>query len=190
MSSGVCVNHLLETNSGTIQASNLSEHILAVIVRHLHSSVVIRQGRVRHFESLDRDGADTPQVCLITLAFQNCFLSEFNSILFFKLTDHCLEEFKLVFLLNNFGVDFYTYFLVESPLVMLVSSDFSKELHTLKCSSYETLLVELLTEHSVGSFACSWSSIIVEESENELLSSSLEPSIHSNVYNVLKVLVL
>jgi hypothetical protein len=47
-----------------------------------------------------------------------------------------------------------------------------------------------VTENSVSSFTCSWSGIVVKESEDELLPSSLEPRIYSYVYDVLKVLVL
>jgi len=39
-------------------------------------------------------------------------------------------------------------------------------------------------------FTRSWSGIVMKESKNELLPSSFEPSMDSNIYDVLKVLVL
>ena len=165
MSSGIWINHFFKTNACTIQVSDLSENIFAIIIWHLHTSVVIRKCGVRHFQGLDRNRTNTSKIGLIALTLKNCLLSKFNSILFFKFTDHGLQELKLIFLLNDFSFYLYVYFFIESLLIMLVTCYFSIQLTPLKASSLKTFQVEFLTEYGMSTFTGFWCCIIVEESE-------------------------
>jgi hypothetical protein len=86
------IDYLLEAGGGAVEASNLIENVPSIVVWHLHASVVVIQSRIAHLQRLHRDRRNTTEVGLITLALQDCLLSELNAVLFFKFADHSLEE--------------------------------------------------------------------------------------------------
>ena len=145
---------------------------------------------MRHFQSLNRNSTDTPKIGLITLALQNGLLSELDPVLLFKFTDHCLQELKLIFLLNHFLVHRDSYFLVESPLEMFVSGNLGIELETLEASSLQPFKVEFVAKNSMCSLTSLGSCVVCQCSKNELFSSSLMPSSDTLVYYCGEVIVL
>jgi len=77
------------------QIQHLILDVRAIIGRHPHSLVEILQGAVGHLQRLSTDCRHTSQVGLVTLVLENCFFSDFNSVLLLQLLNHRLNKFIL-----------------------------------------------------------------------------------------------
>ena len=134
----------MEAGAGSVEAANLRENVLPVVVWHFHALIVISQRGIRHFEGLHGHGADTSEVGLIALVLEDCFLSQLDSVLLLELSDHGLEELQLVLLFNDFRVDLDVDLLLDSSLVKFIAGDLREELEGLDAPLLEALGVEII----------------------------------------------
>ena len=79
----------------SLKLSHLLMDIVSIVSGHLHTLVEVIKCWVTHFQCFCWDSWDTSEVSSITLVLEDCFLSQFNPVLFLKLLDKRLEEFLL-----------------------------------------------------------------------------------------------
>ena len=97
-SSSFVFNLLLNLSSQgccTLKLSHLLMDIVSIVSGHLHTLVEVIKCWVTHFQCFCWDSWDTSEVSSITLVLEDCFLSQFNPVLFLKLLDKRFEEFLL-----------------------------------------------------------------------------------------------
>jgi len=119
------VDHLFEACARSIQAPDLSEDVLAVVVRHFHALVEVAEGRVRHLQGLHRDRRGTSKVGAIGLSFEDGLLSLLDLMFLLQLLQHGLQEEELLLLLLDLLVDFLVDLVHDALLEKLVACDIS-----------------------------------------------------------------
>ena len=129
-----------------IEAAHLVVDVLAIVHRHLHSSVVVLQRAVTHLKSFLANRGGAPQVSLVTLILQNGLLPELNSVLLLELFDHAFQKFKLQLLFLDHGLDFGSDPLPNLAFVHAISSDLGVQLHVSEGTHHEASSVEIIAK--------------------------------------------
>ena len=91
----------------SLQLSDLIMNVLSVISWHFHALIEIIKCWVRHLKCFIWNCGYTSQISLIALVLQDCFLSQFNPVLFFKFLYQSFQELllSLQFLYLRFDLD-------------------------------------------------------------------------------------
>lgn len=184
------INNLLEPSAGPIKISHVIKHILSIVTGHLHASIVISKSRVGHLESLHGYGTDASQVGLVALALENCLLSQLDSILLLKLSDHRLQEFELILLLDHFGFDVDGHLLFHSFFVELVSRDFGIKFESFHSASKMPLVIELLTVLNLPLLSGLGLGLVEKKSDEDATYPFVSPLVDPGINNRLITIVL
>ena len=121
----------MESSASSVKASDLREDVLAVVIGHFHSLIVVSEGGIRHLERLHRHGAHSSEIRLIALVLQDCFLSQLDSVLLFHFTDHVFQELQLILLFDDLRINLDLDLLLDALLVILVAGHLRKDLQAL-----------------------------------------------------------
>ena len=127
---------------------------------------------------------------MIALTLKNSFLSELNSVFFFKFTYHALKEFQLVLFLDNFSFNFDHNFFFNSFFVEAISSDLSEELESLHTSSPKTLVIKIVTVSELSLFTSIKTGPVFVVGEKYFLQTLDSPLVNPGFYDRFKSLVL
>jgi hypothetical protein len=180
----------LEAGAGSVEAANLRENVLPVVVWHFHALIVISQRGIRHFEGLHGHGADTAEVGLIALVLEDCFLSQFDSVLLLHFSNHIFQELQLILLFNDLGVHLDLNLLLQALFVDFVTRHLRENLQTFHDSSSQSLLVEIVTVSFQALEPAIFLSLLLEKPEQDLLSPLLCPLVNELIDDVLVSVVL
>lgn len=184
------VNDLLEARGCAIEALDLMENILAIVVGHLHAAVVVGERRVRHLECLHRDGADTAQISLIALTLEDCFLSELDAVFLFEFTNHIFKELQLVLHLDDFGLNLNDDLLLHLALEHAVAGHVREQLDSSHTSSSSTGLQEVLAVLHLARVTCYLRDILLQGLEDNLELPLGSPLLDERIIDVFDAIVL
>jgi len=172
------INDFLEPGICSIQTSYVFKNIFTIVVRHFHSSIVISKSWIWHFESLHRNGTNTSEISLITLALENGFLSKLDSVFFLQLSNHRLKKLQLILLLDYFRLNFNSHLFLYSSFILLVSGNLREELESLHSSSKVALVGEELAVFKLSLLSELGLSLIFEVGVENFLDSFGSPLIN------------
>lgn len=89
---------------------------------------------------------------MVALVLQNGFFPELDAVLFLQLFNQRFEEFKLLLLLFDFGLDFEGDAFLDSPLVHLLAANLTEQLPVSHGPHQQAFFVEFITEFYTASF--------------------------------------
>jgi len=138
---------------------------------------------MRHFEGFHRNSTATSEISLIALAFQDCLLSELDAILFFKFSDHCFEELKLVLFLDYLGFHFNGNLLFDSAFIQFVAGNLGEELEGLNTTALKSSVEESVAEVKLSVLSGFCLSPGLDESKHMLLLFFLAPLVNPSIDN-------